>query len=463
MVFEFKFPDVGEGITEGKLVEWKVSPGDAVEEDQTVANVETDKAVVEIPAPQKGVVKELLFEPGDTLHVGKTMMTIKSEGSTDESFDKKDEKSVEPQKENVSEKNEDVEARKPVNNSKQILAMPSVRHLAKERGIDLSKIQGSGKDGRITKENVEGLSVEGQKQDEVLSKTKNVARTSIDIKASPSIRQFAREQDIDISQVQGSGDNGRILKSDVEKAASKESTKTSDIEEKIAEKVSFSSIRKAIADKMVEATHKAALVTHTDEVDLTELVEIRNKEDESFKDIHITFMPFFFKAVVLALKQYPNFNAVLDEESKEIIRKQDYHIGFAADTERGLLVPVVKNTDSKSIVELSKEIHDLAKNARDGKISSPDLSGSTFTISNVGSLGGEVFTPIPNYPEVAILGIGTIKDKPGVVEGEIKIRKKAVFSLTFDHRVVDGADAARFLSFIIKRLEDPNLLFMEMS
>ena len=224
----------------------------------------------------------------------------------------------------------------------------------------------------------------------------------------------------------------------------------------------MSEIRKTIAWKMVESKTKAAQVTHMEEVDVTELVTIREKEKLTLKDkgIHFTFLPFFMKAVVIALEDHPLMNSEIKEEN--IILKKYYNIGFATDTERGLIVPVINDVDKKSMVDIAKEITELAGKAREGKLPLENMSGGTFTITSVGNIGGDAFTPIINYPQVGILGVEKIKEKPVVRKGKIVIRKIVTLSLSYDHRVIDGAEGARFVNTLKEHLEDPNLLFLEM-
>ncbi|MDA4112418.1 MAG: 2-oxo acid dehydrogenase subunit E2, partial [Thaumarchaeota archaeon] len=222
-------------------------------------------------------------------------------------------------------------------------------------------------------------------------------------------------------------------------------------------------IRKRIAEKMSKSVHTAAHVTHIDEVDFTQLIALREKAKPiaESQNVKLTFMPFIMKAVVSALKAYPYFNATIDDEKQEIIVKNYYNIGFATDTNNGLLVPNVKDVDKKDIIQLSREIEELSQRARDGKIALDEIQGGTFTITNIGTLGGMISTPIINTPEVAILGVHKIQKKPVVRDNQIVIRDVSFVSLSFDHRIVDGADAARFTSKLISILENPGLLVFE--
>ncbi len=402
MVKEFKFPDVGEGITEGEIVKWHVKEGDKVKEDDVIAEVETDKAVVEVPSPYSGVVLKLHGKEGDIIKVGETLITIGEEGETIEKVEPK-EKEVPPKAVAVvGELEEAPEEEKP-----EVLATPAVRKLAKDLRVDLSKIKGTGKGGRITKEDVEKAAKE---------------------KEAPKIK-VTRKYDM----------FGHLRR------------------------VPIRGIRRATAKKMVESWEKIPHVTHMDEADITHLVEVRNKYKARAeeKGVKLTYLPFIVKAVVAALKEHPYLNASVDEETNEIILKEYYNIGIAVDTGDGLMVPVVKAADQKTILQIAEEIGRLAGLAKERKIDLMDLQGGTFTITNIGVIGGTYATPIINYPEVAILGVGKIRDLPMVKDGEIVIRKNLSLSLSFDHRVVDGAEAARFMNDVIKRLSDPDLLIVE--
>lgn len=419
MAFDFKFPDVGEGITEGEIVKWKVKEGDKISQDQVLAEIETDKAVVEIPSPKAGIILKIHHKEGDTIKVGETLVTIGVKGEkipTSKKAEKAPKKGKPEKKESfgvVGEIPETLEVPVPVKRElprkerKEILVLPAVRRLAKELHVDLGTVQGTGKEGRVTEEDV-------RKAGE---------------KPKPAIAKVTKKYDM----------WGYV------------------------DRVPLKGIRKVTAKHMKEAVAASALVTSTDDADVTDLWEIRQKEKDKAKavGVYLTFMPFIVKAVVAALQKHPYLNASLEEESEEIILKKYYNIGIAVDLEGGLIVPVVKGVDQKSILQLGKEIQDLADKAKERKIDLADLKGGTFTITNFGSIGGVYATPIPNHPEVAILGTGRIADKAVVVEGEIKVRKVLPLSLTFDHRVLDGAEAQRFMNTLKEHLEDPDLMLVE--
>ena len=300
----------------------------------------------------------------------------------------------------------------------------------------------------------------------------------------PSVRKYAREKGVNIEQVAGSGDNGRILKSDIDaflNGGASVAQETSVATEAAAETTTapvavtipagtypetrekMSGIRKMIAKAMVNSKHTAPHVTLMDEVDVTKLVAHRKKFKEvaANKGIKLTFLPYVVKALTSALREFPALNTSLDDETQEIVHKHYYNIGIAADTDKGLLVPVVKDADRKSIFNISNEINELAGKARDGKLAPDEMKGASCTISNIGSAGGQWFTPVINHPEVAILGIGRIAEKPIVKDGEIVAAPVLALSLSFDHRMIDGATGQNALNHIKRLLNDPELLLME--
>ena len=395
MAFDFILPDLGEGITEGEIRKWLVKKGDAIEEHQAVVEIETDKAVVEVPSPKGGTVLKIAKEEGETAKVGEALMVIGEQGEAIEEPRAAEEKpAAEERPKSVSVVGvlpEEEEA---------VLAAPAVRALAKEQGVSLEKIKGSGPGGSITREDV--------------------------LKAS---KQPPKAED----------QYGAV------------------------ERVAIKGLRKTIANNLVFAQKTAAFVTETDEADITDLWDLREREKKPLqeKGIHLTFMPFFIKAVQHTLMEFGLFNASVDEEREEIIVKKYYNIGVAVDTAEGLIVPVVRNVDKKTLRELSVELQELSQQARDRKIKLEDLKGSTFTITNYGAFGATFATPIINYPDVAILGTGKITDKPWVKGNRIMARKILPLSLTFDHRVNDGAGAAKFLTRLVGYLEDPASVFIE--
>jgi pyruvate dehydrogenase E2 component (dihydrolipoamide acetyltransferase) len=414
MVTEFRLPDLGEGITEGEVRKWLVKEGESVKRDQSLAELETDKAVVEMPSPAEGKILKIHHPEGGIVKVGEILVTIGAEGESEEApVARKLSVSV------VGELPEAPEVKAPeaptikqiptTEPEKAVLALPAIRRLAEELGADLASLKGTGPEGRITE---------------------------YDVRSSKVTPKETRPRIVPKFDVYG-----------------------------YVERRPIRGVRRTTAKRMVESLAKAAQVTAMDIIDVTELVALREREKVALKEakgVHLTYMPFIIKAVVEALKETPIMNSSYDEDSEEVIIKKYYNIGYAVATEDGLLVPVVKGADQKSIVELAEEVERLTELSNSRKIDLGDLKGGTFTITNYGVFGGTYGTPIINYPEVAILGTGKIADTPLVIGTEIKIRKTMHLSLSFDHRVMDGADAAKFLNSLKRYLEDPDLLLITM-
>ncbi len=392
-MFDVKFPDVGEGVTEGTLVKWLVKAGEQIKADQAVAEIETDKAIVEIPSPKAGKVAQIFGKEGDVIKVGSTLASLALPG------------------EEVRIEAKPPEIKPGIKPPERVLAAPSTRRLARELGVDISKIQGTGPGGRITDEDVKRAS-------EAPAKPPAVGVAPPEIKPEPKLTE---------------------------------------------ERIPLKGVRKTIAERMVKSLFTSPHVASMDEADVTELVKLREKQKKlaEEKGIKLTYLAFIVKAATVALKQHPYLNSSLDSEKNEIILKRYYNIGIAVDTPDGLMVPVIKDADRKSIMELARETERLAEEARTRKIKLPDLRGNTFTITNIGSIGGIFSTPIINPPDVAILGIHRIRDMPVVIDGEIKVRKILPLVLSFDHRVLDGAQAARFMNTLIEHLKDPDLLLLD--
>jgi pyruvate dehydrogenase E2 component (dihydrolipoamide acetyltransferase) len=424
MPFNFVLPDLGEGITEGEIRKWKVKEGDAVEEHQTVLELETDKAIVEVPSPREGRVLEINKHDGDIVRVGETLMTIAlgSEGTGPEAMaeGKPADRKPEPE-ERKTERPESVSV---------VGVLPE-----EEKELIAEKVQVKGEEG------------EEERQAGVL--------------ATPGVRARAKEMGISLDTVKGSGPAGSITSEDLKKLSGKATPQ----EDKAGpvERIPLKGLRRTIARNLKTSQQVTVPVTGMDEADITELWELRKREKQALqeKGIHLTFLPFFIKAVQHSLVEHPRLNASVDESREEVIIKKYYHIGVAVDTPEGLMVPVVRNADRKTVLELAAEIQELSKKARERKITLEEMKGSTITITNYGHFGGTFATPIINYPDVAILGMGKISDKPWVKDGQIVIRKILPLSLTFDHRVTDGVDASLFLVKVIGYLEDPARLFIE--
>jgi pyruvate dehydrogenase E2 component (dihydrolipoyllysine-residue acetyltransferase) len=390
MSYEFKLPDLGEGIAEVELRRWLVKEGDRVAEHQAVLEVESDKAVVEVPSPQAGTVERLYRHEGEIVRVGETLLSIAATG--------------------------EVPGQRP-----------------RSAGIV-------------------GVLPEAEEEPAV-------AETRGEIRATPLVRKLARERGLDLSLIRGSGPHGSITPEDLEQA-----TTSAAAEEGPVERLPLRGLRRTIARNVLASQRQTAPVTTTEEADVTELWELRNREQQEVEDhhgTHLTFLPFFMKAAQHALREHPYLNAAIDDATETIILKRHYHFGIAVETTEGLLVPVIRDVDKKSILDLAAGIQQLGQKARERSIALTELRGSSFTITNYGHFGGGFATPIINWPDVAILGCGRISERPWVHRGAIAIRKILPLSLTFDHRISDGADAAQFLAKVVRYLEDPALLFLE--
>jgi pyruvate dehydrogenase E2 component (dihydrolipoamide acetyltransferase) len=459
MAHEFRFPDVGEGISEGEIVGWRVKVGDRVEAHQALLEVETDKAVVEIPSPVAGVVLELRGGPGDVIHVGDVLVVIgePSERPTEPKTEPKGAEPKEtPQAGRARERAEPEDI--PVPGGRRRLE-PVMRTKVRRGSVGVV-----GELEEAPDEEEEPAAPQGP-----AGRTAPLSAPSI--QALPRDRRLARELGVDLSAVHGTGPGGRITEADVRKAAERGAPEKGVAERPgragedafgPVEKVSVHGVRRKIAEAMVRSLGRAAQVTTTDEANVTLLDHIRRKEKEEAarQEVKLTYLPFLMKAIVGALKREPFLNASLDDEGSEIIVKGYYNLGLAVETRDGLIVPNVKAVDCKSIIDLAREIEDLSMRARKRTLTVAELKGGTFTISNFGSIGGLFATPILNYPEVGILGVGKIQERPVAIAGAIKLQKILPLSLTFDHRVVDGATAQHFLNGIIRRLEDPDLILI---
>ncbi len=394
MPYEFKLPDLGEGIAEVELRRWLVREGDRIAEHQTVLEVESDKAVVEVPSPRAGIVARLLRREGETVKVGEPLFSIAAEG-------------------------EDVTGRR------------------KSVGIV----------GTLPE------------ADEISVPSTHEER---EVRATPMVRKLAREQGIDLASLQGSGPHGSVTLEELELASSPARV----CEEAFGplERLPLRGVRRSIARNVSASRQLTASVTTMDEADITDLWEIRNREQqevESHHGSHLTFLPFIIKAAQHALREHPYLNASIDDAAEEIVLKRHFHFGIAVETADGLMVPVIRDVDRKSILDLAEEIQLLGKKARERTIGLDEMKGSSFTITNYGHFGGTYATPIINLPDVAILGCGRIAERPWVHQGAICIRRIISLSFTFDHRITDGADAAQFLGKVARYLEDPALLFLE--
>jgi pyruvate dehydrogenase E2 component (dihydrolipoamide acetyltransferase) len=394
MHYEFRLPDLGEGIAEVELRKWLVTEGELIVEHQVVAEVETDKAVVEVPSPHGGTVCGMHGREGEIMRVGDLLMTICEDAVP----------AVRPRHAGIVgelPEAEDAPATGHAASSADVRATPLVRRLARERGIDLQTVHGSGPHGSITPEDLERIAV---------------------------VAPGADEQPF-----------GPV------------------------ERLPLRGIRRAAARNVLAAQQRTAFVTVMEEADVTDLALLRSREQAAAGShgTHLTFLPFFIKAVQHALREFPAFNAAIDDAGETIILKKHYHFGIAVETPDGLMVPVIRDVDKKSILDLAAEIQLLGNKARERTITIEEMKGSSFTITNFGHFGGLFATPIINWPDVAIIGFGRIAQRPWVHDGAIVIRSILPVSLTFDHRITDGVSASRFLARATGFLEDPALLFIE--
>ena len=428
MVRSFKLPDLGEGVHEGEVLAVHVSVGQEVKEGDIILEIETDKAAVEIPSPFNGRVQEIFVKPGDIVKVGDVMMTFSNGEEADRVDVQKPEKvpsrAAEPEKALSLPETQKTEGPVP--------ASPATRRLARGLGVDLHQVTPTGTGGVVTADDVRAFAEAGKAVVEAPSagEVKPAEAPAVAI-PSPILPDFTKWGPV--------------------------------------ERLPFRSIRRATAKQMVLAWSQIPHVASQDEVDITKLEAFRQKHKAEIEDAggRLTMTVFALKAVATALKTYPQFNATLDEQAGEIIIKKYFHIGVAANTDKGLIVPVIRDVDRKSIKELAVEMNDLVQRTRARKVSREELLGSTFTITNAGAMGGGYFAPIINFPEVAILGMGQGRLQPAVVDkgdGEHEIAPRLIMPivLCIDHRVLDGADAIKFLKVVVDALQDPDELLITM-
>lgn len=405
MTYDLRLPDIGEGVAEGEIIKWMAKEGDSIKEDQPIVEVMTDKVNVQIPAPRSGKVAKILVKEGDVAKVGQTIMVI-DDGSGGGA------PAVAPPAAPSPVQGPPAQQLPSVSASPQVIATPATRRLARELGVDTGAIAGSGPQGRVTDDDVRRF-----------ASGPRTGEAAVAVHAPPpSPARGAKE-----------------------------------------ELVPLRGVRKTVSERMLKSLQTSAQVTHVDEADMTELVLLREafKGSAEKKGVRLTYLPFIIKALVPALKEFPYVNSSLDDQNSNIVLKKYYNIGIATDTEQGLVVPVVKDVDSKDIFELAGEIEKLADRARRGQLTLEEVHGSTFTITNVGAIGGLFATPIVNVPEVAILGLHKIAKRPVVRDGKVEVRDMTFLSLSFDHRVVDGAYAARFTSRVIETIQDTKRLLSE--
>ncbi|MCI0503487.1 2-oxo acid dehydrogenase subunit E2 [Candidatus Micrarchaeota archaeon] len=423
---EFRFPDLGEGIHEGTIVKWHVKVGDSVRVDQVLVEVETDKAIVELPSPGAGTLLKINYAQGQTVKVGEVLLVI---GASGESVPASGTPASISAPAGVARPSPIPAATMPPSSHPgHHQAAPATRRLARELNVDIETVIGTGPGGRVTDEDVKAAS---SKTPQLAAKESSRAPLSAAAPASPARTQAWAPE---IASEEGD------------------------------QRVPLTRLRNTIAERMVYSKTHIPHACGMDYVDVTRLAEIREKEKKNFepKGVKLTFLPFIVKAVAIALKEYPRFNAHFDEKKGELVIRKMHNIGIAVDTTEGLMVPVVKDVDRKSIVEIAQDIEHLAAAAKERKLRLEDMRGGSFTITNVGSVGGMYSTPIINPPEVAIMGIHRIKELPGMENDKIRARKVMGISMCFDHRVADGAEATVFMNVVMKHLEDPDLMLVDM-
>jgi pyruvate dehydrogenase E2 component (dihydrolipoamide acetyltransferase) len=431
MAFDFYMPDIGEGVVEGEIVSWKVKEGDRVKLDQPLVEVMTDKATVELPSPRAGVIAKINYQEGDICPVGKVLVTITPDGeaTAPSTTNHKAPEAPRPVHGGAAPRPaaaasmaggiEVIDARvgsrpsTPPPGRDRVLATPATRRLARELGVELGRVPATGKHGRVTSEDVRRFGG-----------------------TNGGAAQAARTPHAPIA-IATAGDEERIP---------------------------LRGMRKRIAESMARSVQTAAHFTYVEEIDMTELVTVRDRARAraAERGVKLTYLPFIVKAVVSGLKKWPQLNASLDESTQEIVRKKYYHVGIAAQGPQGLAVSVVRDADRRSIFELAREIERLGEAVRTNTATREELTGSTFTISSLGKLGGVMATPIINFPEVAVLGVHKIEERPAVRGGQIVARHLMNLSISVDHRLADGWDGAMFLQDVKALLEDPTTMFMEM-
>ena len=433
-------PALGESITEATVAKWLKSVGDTVEADEPIVELETDKVNLEVPSPISGTVGDIKFKDGDTVEVGAVLGSIQTNGHN-------------LKKEEVEIK-ETVKSEEKNNISKLEPEKIQPKIFEKEDPIEIEDNENIDSDVKEEKPLI--LTNE-------ITKEINTTETKINNNLSPSVRKIIAEKKIDISSVTGTGKDGRISKGDLINLMS---VKPAPSERKIKfgeeEKIKMTRLRQTIAKRLKQAQENAALLTTFNEIDMSGIIEMRKENQEDFQKrygVKLGFMSFFVKSCVLALKAFPIVNAEISGD--EIIYKNYYNISFAVGTDKGLVVPVLKNADELSFADIEKNIKSISDKAREGKLNIEDLQGGTFTISNGGVYGSMLSTPILNLPQSAVLGMHNISDRPVAVEGEIKIRPVMYLALSYDHRIIDGKDSVSFLKTIKENLEDPRRLFLE--
>ncbi|WP_436348210.1 2-oxo acid dehydrogenase subunit E2 [Natronorubrum sp. FCH18a] len=556
MKTEFELPDVGEGVAEGELVSWHVDVGDTVEEDQVLAEVETDKALVEIPSPHDGEIVDLRAEAGEMVPVGDVLVVFEVDGTSsaepatsDEARGTDTASSESPETATTAADDETNAADAPAASGGEtvsdgrVFAPPSVRRLAREVGVDIASLPATDAGDRVSERDVReaargvtddspasepaassdtgdlesdagvatgGLESPAPEPDAATPEPSQPAAVDRNggaagavagsdgadrdrTLAMPATRRLAREEGVSLDAVPASerrDGKAFVTPDDVRAYATSDgaaseatagtaatagsATNTTPSSSRASatevpggpgpgDRVPYTGVRRTIGDQMATSKYTAPHVSHHDEVEVSELVDARTrlKERADERGVKLTYLPFAVKAVVAALKEVPAINAELDEDEDEIVLHDEYNIGIAVASDAGLMVPVIDDADRKGLLELAREINDKAERARDRSIGLEEMQGGTFTITNVGAIGGEYASPIINYPEAGILALGSMKERPWVDDGEVVARPTMPISMSVDHRIVDGAEAAQFTNEVKRYLNAPELLLLE--
>lgn len=528
-MFEFRLPELGEGVLEAEIIAWKIKVGDPVKEDQNIVAIMTDKATIEIPSTISGVIHSVAVKEGDIVKVGDLLASIATQAKEAPSFAKSapSPQTAHPQSRPENSRPENALPAKSARKSDEqpqvsstppttqtpvgkplleeaparfVLATPAIRKYAREKGVPLYRIAGSGPHGRILKEDIDAAAqliteaptrkiTEAEQEELLASVTTRRAETIPAPEAPPTTALITEEAapHISIDTTEAFVPSELAAPYHPEEAVSEYEktvplrppdhdadrptpplpTETPEAKPQRGvtgpvDTIAFRGLRRKIAERMSESKASAAHFTFVDEVDMTEIIRLKEEaeEREAARGTKISYLPFILKALTATLKEHPRLNASLDKENNQILIKKYYNIGIAVDTAGGLIVPVIKDADKKSVFQLASEIASLAEKARSDKITIEDVRGGTFTVTSVGNLGGLFATPIINYPEAAILGVNKIHKRPVVRDDTIVIRSMMYLSLSVDHRLVDGADAARFTKTLIQYLEDPKLLLI---
>ena len=443
MAEKITVPTLGESVTEATVSKWLKNQGEKVVADEPIVELETDKVNVEVPAPSNGVLSNIAVKEGETVNVGSLLGTIN--GGTSAQPPVKEVKKYSPPPKQEKEIKKEV---KPI--SEEIKKTPPIKKPAPVKKVEVAQ---------ATKEEEPLILDQVHEEDSV---SKNISQKPQEARVAPSARKMAVESNIDLSKIQGTGKNGTILKEDI---MSLMGSKPSPSERKIKygpeERIKMTRLRQTIAKRLKEAQENAAMLTTFNEVDMSEVISMRNQYKDEFLNkygVKLGFMSFFVKACVIGLKNFPAINAEI--QGDEIVYKNYYNISIAVGTDRGLVVPVLRETDEMSFADIEKNIGDLSQKARDGKITIEDLQGGTFTITNGGIYGSMLSTPILNPPQSAVLGMHNIVQRPVVVDGNVEPRPVMYLALSYDHRIIDGKEAVSFLKIVKESLEKPQRLFL---